>query len=391
MIATLSGQTDAAAAGFAAARLGRIDDALRRWVNAGELAGAVTLLARRGHTAHIAAVGQRDREAGAEMAPDALFRIFSMTKPVTVTAVLLLFEEGRFLLDDPIADYLPAFAATKVFVRETPGGFETADLERPITIRHLLTHTAGTPYPNTEGTLVERLYALESSDQAGLPLGELVTRIAALPLAHQPGAGYTYGVGHDILARFVEVLSGQSYDTFLRERIFAPLGMHETGFQVPAKQAGRIAAVYTPAGSDGLSRVSHLDRRDVPAFPAGGHGLFSTAADYARFSQMLLNHGALPDGRLLGRKTVELLAADQVVALADAGLRMALGVYRVVDIGAFGLPASVGSFGWSGAASTHFWIDPAEDMFGIFLTQRFPYSLRWAKRFQALAYGALAE
>lgn len=390
MIATLSEQTDAAA-GFAAARLGRINDALRRWVDAGEIAGAVTLLARHGHTAHVAAVGQRDREAGAALTPDALFRIFSMTKPVTVTAVLMLFEEGRFLLDDPIADYLPEFAATKVFVRETTEGFETADLERPITIRHLLTHTAGTPYPNTEGTLVERLYALESGDQAGLPLGELVTRIAALPLAHQPGAAYTYGVGHDILARLVEVLSGQGYDEFLRERIFAPLGMRETSFQVPDEQAGRIAAVYTPGEAEGLRRVAELDRRDAPAFPAGGHGLFSTAADYARFSQMLLNRGALDGERLLSRKTVELLTADQGVALTDAGLRMALGVSRVVDSGAFGLPSSIGSFGWSGAASTHFWIDPEEDMFGIFLTQRFPFSLRWAKRFQALAYAALAE
>ena len=280
---TLDEAADAAAAGFSSARLARVAPALQRGIAAGELTGAVTLLARRGRLAHLEAVGSADLEADRPMAPDALFRIFSMTKPLTVTAVMQLFEEGRFLLDDPIADYLPEFAKTKVFAGEGAGGVEVVEPERPLTIRHLLTHTAGTPYPNAEGSPVERMYAREVGDGPGRPLAELVPLAAKLPLAHQPGASYTYGIGHDILARLVEVLSGQGFDAYLRERICGPLGMADTAFQVPDAQAGRVAAVYGPDGQGGQRRVAELDRRDIPAHPAGGHGLYSTARDYARF------------------------------------------------------------------------------------------------------------
>jgi CubicO group peptidase (beta-lactamase class C family) len=406
------------AVGFSAARLQRIDTAMARAIERGQVVGGVTLVARHGRVAHLAAHGQRDREAGAPMRPDTIFRISSMTKPVTVAAVMMLFEAGHFLLDDPVADFLPEFAQTKVFAGGTGdggagggdegpgGGPELAELERPITIRHLLMHTAGLTYGDPKGHAVARRYAAMRIERWDEPLEEKVPRLARQPLVHQPGSAWTYGLSHDVLGRLVEVVAGQPFDVFLREQLFAPLGMADTGFHVPPHDVGRLAAAYTPDEQGGLRRaegpwVEHAQPR---RFLSGGGGLVSTAADYARFCQMLLNGGALDGTRLLGPKTVQLLAANQMAGQPSpfpagplpggAGWRMALGLATLVDPVLAGLPASAGAYCWAGALSTYFWIDPQEELFGVFLVQRHVPRHSFAARrvyagFPVLVYQAL--
>jgi CubicO group peptidase (beta-lactamase class C family) len=385
--------------GFSSARLRRIDDRMRRLVEDGQIAGAVTLVARRGRLAHFEATGLVDLEARRPMPRDAIFRLASMTKPVTVTAVMMLFEEGHFLLDDPVADFLPDFAQTRVFVQETAEGLETADLERPITIRHLLMHTSGLTYGFYPDEPVSRLYAREQIGRPDEPLAAFVRHVAALPLAHQPGARWTYGVSHDVLGRLVEVVAGQPFDAFLQQRIFTPLGMTDTGFFVPPSALERLAPVYTPDGRGGLRRdEQQRDRSTAPAYLSGGGGLVGTAADYARFGQALLNGGALGEARLLGRKTVELLAANHWARgerpypagfPTPNGYGFGLGMRALVDVAQSGLPGSAGEYGWGGAQSTHFWIDPREELLGVFMVQLTPFNFRPAQLFQVLAYQAL--
>ena len=387
--------------GLASERLGRIGAALRRLVENGTLAGSVTLVARRGKVAHFEATGQMDLDARRPMERDAIFRLASMTKPITVTAVMVLFEEGHFLLDDPVADFLPEFAQTKVFARQTAEGVEVADLERPITIRHLLMHTSGLAYDSDPDNPVSRIYAQERIGRPDEPLADKCRRLAALPLAHQPGAAWTYGFSHDVLGRLVEVVSGQPFDVFLQRRVFAPLEMTDTGFAVPPDQLGRLAPVYTPDGRGGLRRdESQRDRSSAPAFLAGGGGLTSTAADYARFCQVLLGGGALGGVRLLGRKTVELMTANHWTGDASpypprfpvpSGYGFGLGMRTLVDVARSSVPSSVGEYGWGGAQSTHFWIDPREEFFGLFMVQLAPANFRPAWIFQALAYQALVD
>lgn len=384
--------------GFSSARLQRIDDAMRRFVDGGKIAGTVTLLARRGKVAHLAAAGLMDVEARRPMDLEALFRVASMTKPITATSVLMLFEEGHFLLDDPVAEFLPEFAHTKVFVRQADHGPEVAGLERPITIRHLLAHSSGLTYDFYPDP-VSRIYAKEQIQRPDEPLADKVRRLAALPLVHQPGTRWTYGLSHDVLGRLVEVISGQPFDTFLHQRIFAPLEMVDTGFHVPPSQRSRLAAVYTRAGRAGLTRdATQPDRSHPPAFLSGGGGLVSTAADYGRFCQALLNGGARSAPRLLGRKTVDLMTAHQWPGATSPyphgfpvlpGYGYGLGVRTLVDVAQSGVPSSVGEYGWGGALGTYFWIDPREEMVGISMVQFVPLDFRPAWTFKVLAYQAL--
>lgn len=370
--------------GFSPARLKRIGAVMQGYIDQGKIAGTVTLIARHGRIAYLEALGRMDIASGKPMQPDTIFRIASMTKLMTVVSVMMLFEEGHFLLDDPVAEFLPDFAGIRVFVREIPDGIETADLQRPITIRHLLMHTSGLAYGG-DGTPVERIYEREQIPRPGEPLARQVARITHLPLAHEPGAGWTYGYSHDVLARLVEVVSGESFDAFLKQRIFDPLAMTDTGFWVPPQEQGRLATVYA-LGADGTLTV-----RDLPvaseatgATVCGGSRLLSTAADYAQVCQMLLNGGNLDAAQLLGRKTVALMTANQMagedtpfglgVPLPGGrhGWRMGLGVGVVTDAAKTGMPLSVGSYTWAGAWGTLFWIDPAEDLYGVFMVQQAP-------------------
>jgi CubicO group peptidase (beta-lactamase class C family) len=390
--------------GFSSARLRRIGATMRRFVDEGKIAGAVTLVARHAKVAHFEATGLIDQEARRPMERDAIFRIASMTKPITCTAALMLFEEGQFLLDDPIADFLPEFAQTKVFVRETAQGVELADLERPITIRHLLMHTSGLTYDFYPEDPVSRRYAREQIWRPGESLADKVKRFAALPLVHQPGADWTYGVSHDVLGRLVEVISGQPFEVYLQQRIFAPLEMTDTGFYVPPQHLSRLGPIYTPDGRGGLQRdEEQRDHSKPPAYPSPGGGLVSTAADYARFCQMLLNGGALGSTRLLGRKTVGLMTANHWTGAASpfppdwagtimlGGYGFGLGVRSLVDVAQSGVPSSVGEYGWVGAYSTYFWIDPREQLYGVLMVQLSPLTLRTAWIFQVLTDQALVD
>lgn len=386
--------------GMSGERLRRVTRVMQGFVDRGEAAGIVTLIARRGAIAHLSAVGCRDLERGEPMSDEVICRIYSMTKPVTTVAALMLYEEGAFQLDDPLADYIPAFRDTPVLVAETPRGIETTPQERPLTVRHLMTHTAGLVYPNAAGDPVERLAAEADLDRPGETLADKVERVAALPLAFQPGSAWKYSMATDVLGRLVEVLSGRALDALMEERIFGPLGMVDTGFWVPPERAGRLSPMYA-------RREGRLVRLEDPAlggvarppFLSGGGGLVSTVRDYARFAQMLLNGGALDGVRLLGRKTVELMTSNHMLAALlpciphawpfSCGMGMGLGVRMVLDVARSGFPGSVGAYTWQGAASTDFWVDPAEEMVGVLLMQRMPGWYEAAKAFRVLAYGAV--
>jgi len=384
--------------GFCPARLGRIGAFMRAEIDRRRITGGVTLIARHGKIAHFEAHGFADVEARQPMRADSIFRIHSMTKLITVTAVMMLFEEGRFLLDDPVSNLIPEFAGMKVCVRKTPEEFETAGLERQITIRHLLMHTSGLPYGDPSGSPVERIYAEEDILRRDEPLAAKMRRITQFPLVHQPGSAWTYGVSHDVLGRLVELVSEQPLDVFFKERILDPLGMVDTGFHVRPLDIGRLAAAYTPGTRGGLDHFED-DRSTAPAFFSGGGGLVSTATDYLRFCQMLLNGGELGGTRLLGRKTVDLVLADRMTQdnltfpppfdTIFPGHGMALGVATLVDVARSGVPGSLGSYTWVGAKTTSFWIDPKENLIGMVLLQFTPFDNRPLAQFRVLAYQAL--
>lgn len=385
--------------GLSPVRLRRIDETMRRLVDQQRFAGVVTLVARHGRIAYFEATGLMDREAGRPMKRDAIFRIASMTKPITCVATMMLFEEGRFLLDDPIADFIPEFANTKVFERETSNGLELADLERPITIRHLLMHTSGISYGWSAAPPVTLMYQDADIGRSDEVLAEKVGRLAALPLNHQPGSGWTYGFSHDVLGRLLEVISGQPLDVFLKEKVLDPLEMTETGFHIPKQNLDRVATVYTAAEGGGILRADRpdLDRSKPPVFLMGGGGLVSTATDYAKFCQMLLNGGVLGDVRLLGRKTVELMTSNHTGVKSpfgpdfpiSAGYGYGLGFMVLIDAARSDAGGSLGAYGWGGAQSTHFWVDPVEDFFGIVMLQLEPFTPRYGRIVQSLAYQTL--
>ena len=385
------------AAGFSSERLERIPKVMQRFVDRGDLAGALTLLARHGRVFHCATTGWMDIESRRPMQADGIFRIYSMTKPVTVTAVLMLLEEGLLLLEDPVADWLPDFAHMKVFVRSSDDTIETTDLERPITIRHLLTHSAGLSYGFETGHPVDRLYqrAEMFKDE---PLAEKVRRLCRLPLVGQPGARFWYSLAHDVLGHLVEVISGRPLDVFFQERIFGQLGMADTGFWVRREDLDRLVTMYAPHTGGGLQRAEgpEVDRTARPQALLGGSGLLSTAADYLNFAQMLLNRGQFEGRRLLSRKTFEVLTTPHLpfppgAIATDLGWSMGLGVAVLTDLSQGSRRGSLGSFCWGGAAGTRFWVDPQEDMLGILLAQTMPGFWRAPDMFESLAYAALTD
>lgn len=399
--------------GFSAPRLERIDRLLEQAVADTEIAGAVALILRDGETAYARAIGLADREAGRPMRLDTVFRIASMTKAITSVAVMMLYEEGGFLLDDPVARFIPEFERMQVLV---PGADDASDhalvpAVRPITIRHLLTHTSGITYGFWGDEPITTIYR-EAGISDGLTqtegtIGEMVKKLAALPLVAQPGERYQYGLNTDVLGYLVEVLAGIPLDRFLQDRIFAPLAMPDTGFRVPPADLARLAAVYTPAAGGGLDRLGeepitigaarfstsyHYHAPD--RYFSGGAGLVSTAGDYARFLQMLLAGGALDGHRLLGPKTVELMTVNQIGDLPywDRGVRFGLGFSIHQGPAASGNIGSAGEFAWGGFFYTRYWVDPAERLVALLLTQRFPNDgVDLAERFRVAVYQALID
>lgn len=381
------------AAGLSTERLGRMHDRLQTYVEEERLAGLITFVARRGEVVHFAASGMRDREAGTPMTPDTIFRIYSMTKPITTVAALMLYEEGRFQLGDPVARYLPALEGVQVYDAEANDGSMRAAARRPVTIRDLMTHTSGLTYGFFSQTPVDSLYReVDILDGEGT-LADMVEKLGRLPLLHQPGTRWHYSVSTDVLGRLVEVVSGQPLDAFFEERIFEPLGMVDTGFMVPADKLDRFAVNYT------LDEEGHLTVQDAPAtsafagpvsFLSGGGGLVSTPADYFRFAQMLLNKGALEGTRLLGRKTVELMTTNHLDGEYAPGYGFGLGVRVCTDVARTQALGSEGEYGWAGLAHTYFFIDPEEEMIGILWTQFFG-TMPTSNQFKTGVYQAVID
>lgn len=389
--------------GFSAARLARIDSVMQQYVDQGRVVGVVTLVARHGRLAHAGTYGWADREAGRRMTADALFRIASQSKAVTSVAAMVLVEEGRLRLADPVARVIPSFAGATVAIA-TDTGRARVPVRRPITIRDLLTHTAGISYGTD--SLVQDLYrAVGLGPAAGYgwyfadktePVCDDVDRLGTLPFVAQPGERFVYGYGTDVLGCIVERVSGRNLADFLESRIFRPLGMKDTRFFVRAEDRGRLTAVYA-ASDSGLARAPEGARGqgayvDGPrANYSGGAGLVSTAGDYLRFLEMLLEGGALDGTRVLGPKTVALMTTDHLGATyGNAGYGFGLGFQVLLDPGRAGQYGAPGQYGWGGAYATNYWVDPAEDLVAVFMVQLLPSSgFDLADRFHALVYQAI--
>ena len=378
-VATAGAQVPAGApgdVGLSAERLERIGETIQRAIDAKRISGAVTVVARRGHVAHFEARGLMDIEASAPMRKDAIFRIASMTKPVTGVAILMLVEEGRIRLSDPVSRFVPEFEEPKVALRRSDsaaeeGGIYTVPAEREVTVHDLITHTSGL---GSGGAASEATSRIAPRDGTGT-VADWAAALGAAPLDFQPGTRWAYSglAGIDTLGRIVEVASGLTFDEFLRQRIFEPLGMEDTGFNVPEEKKPRVATLYrrTP---EGLEQFPLPEWLATTTLHGGGGGLWSTAEDYLQFGQMLVNGGELNGTRLLGPRTVELMASNHVGDLYEkvgaAGMGFGLTVDVVLDgVAARGDHRSTGSFGWLGAFGTAWWVDPREDLTAILMVQ----------------------
>lgn len=386
--------------GFSAERLERLSRAMQEYVDKGRLPGLVVLAARNGKVAYHKAFGKLDPAAGTPMPLDAIFRVASQTKAVTSTAVMILQEEGKLLIDDPIAKYIPEFANSRVAV-QAPGkdakGFATVPLKRAITIRDLLTHTAGISYgngPAREAWAAAGITGWFLADK-NVPVGEVIKKLAGLPFDAQPGEQFIYGYNTDILGYLVEVVSGMSLADFIEKRIAAPLGMADTHFFLPEAKLGLFTPVYGVDDKGGLKLVESPKDSFYVKGPrkcyAGGAGLLATAEDYARFLMMLENGGALGDVRILSPKTVELMTADHVGSMyGSQGFGM--GFWVTDRLGRNGQPGTVGSFGWGGAYHTVYWVDPVEKLVCVLMTQMLPAgSSDLHSKFRAMIYQAITE
>jgi len=405
--------------GLSSERLAMIRPVLEKHVGAGKMAGALTLLARHGKIVHQASLGLMDREAGKPMQLDTIVRLYSMTKPITCVALMTLYEKGYFQLFDPVSKFIPAFYDLKVYDGEDASGVKLADLEREVNVRDLLIHTSGLTYHFLENGQVEAMYR-KSQLFGDKPLADFVADLLTLPLAFQPGSAWRYSVSHDVVAYLIEVLSGQPLDVYLRENLFEPLGMVDTGFYVPEDKLDRFAAQYGSGdivepdmtitkwynvAMEGVNRrISGLENSLESAQHnvfRGGHGLVSTAPDYLRFCQMLLNNGELDGKRVLSRKTVELMTANQIVpellpyeigGVYSLGYGYGLGFRVLMDVGQAQRMGSVGEYGWAGAANTYFWIDPKEAFIGIQMAQFQPSDYHAsAQDFRVMAYQAIVD
>jgi CubicO group peptidase (beta-lactamase class C family) len=398
-------------------RFERIEPGLRTLVEERGYPGFATLVSRHGEVVHAGSVGWADREAGVPMAEDTICRIYSMTKPVVYTALMTLYEEGRFQLGDPVSKYIPAFGATRVAGAD--GTLEDQSPLRPMQVRDLFTHTCGLSADFCDDMVGARYRAARLMSDPTRKLEDMIEELATIPLAFQPGTRYHYGAGTDVAAHLIQVLSGRSLGAFLEERLFTPLGMPDTGFGVPAAKRDRLAAMYGvpdlfgpeatlpalegefAAGNVGRQEVAGSHPCDSPeVFQRGGFGLFSTARDFLRFGEMLLS-GTTADGtRILGRKTLELMHTNHLPAallpdlaevLPEPGWGFGLGSRVALDIGLIGLPGSPGDFGWWGAAGTYYSVDPREGLVSVMMTQ-FMCGLDAPENlFRALVYQAIED
>jgi CubicO group peptidase (beta-lactamase class C family) len=392
--------------GLSSRRLDRIVTVMEDQVKRNRIAGAVTLVARRGKVAHLEAHGMMDIETAKPMQEDALFRIASMTKPVTCVAVMILYEEGRFLLNDPISKYIPEFGNQRVLV--PPSSEEssskprsTVPADREITIRHLLNHTSGLSYGSGPHAKIYQEAGLQDiTSRPGATIGEAVRKLAGLPLLHHPGESFVYSLADDVLGYFVEVVSGMPLDEFLQKRILKPLDMKDTGFYVPREDLPRLATYYRLRAQGGLEKMETSPMEtaspDLQTFFSGGQGLYSTASDYARFCQMMLNGGELDGVRLLSRKTVELMTTNSIGDLYSAfrstsGDKYGFGVGIRTERGQHDEIESIGTYMWDGGTRTRFWVDPSEELIGIFMAQLRTRGWALQQRYRVLVYQAIVD
>ena len=391
--------------GFSAGRLGRVDRMLQGYVDRKEIPGAVGLIARHGQIVYHKGFGHRDVESNAPMSKDVIFRIASMTKPITSVAAMMLWEEGRFQLRDPVSKFLPEFADMDVALTVEPGDsargpYKTVESTRPISIQHLLTHTAGLANPYRGVT--QNLYSdLRTNRKPNSTIGDYVKALAKLPLNFEPGERWEYGPATDVVGRLVEVLSGMSLAEYFEKKIFRPLGMEDTHFYLPRSKVPRLAALYRPNDNGKIELQERPDEnsrwvKEPHIYFSGGGGLVSTTSDYFRFHQMMLNGGVLDGARILGPRTVRLMTAnhtgDLAVWLRGTGYGFGIGYSVSVDKGQTAMPSAEGTYNWGGAFCTVFWVDPADGMIGILMTQIRPYThLSIRQDFQTLAYQALID
>ena len=360
--------------GLSPSRLSRLSDALKREVDKGTLPGATVMVARKGQIGWFDAIGRQSPAASQPMTHDSIFRIFSMTKPIVSVGIMMLVEDGHLLIHEPVAKFIPEFAHQKVGV-ENGGKLELVDVQRPMTVQDLLRHTSGITYDHTGNSLVQQLYKESRLRSRKITNAEHAALVAELPLICQPGAEWNYSRSTDILGRIIEVVSGKTLSAYLTERILAPLQMAETAFFTGEENAGRIAEPY-PTDPWSGEKVQLFNPLEKPNMESGGGGLVSTTMDYARFCQMLLNGGTLDGERIIGRKTLELMASDHLSpqvkhmgTLLPVGHGFGLGFAVRRESGIAPFPGSAGQFFWSGMAGTFFWIDPKEDLFATFMMQ----------------------
>jgi len=416
MVATLSTRDLIAAepeeVGLSSSRLGNLTRLVQGYVDDGKIPGAISLVARRGKVVHFETYGQMEVEAGKTMAPDTIFRIYSMTKPIASVALMTLYEEGRFQLDDPASKFIPELKGLKVFAGGTADKYEVRDPVREIIVRDLLMHTSGLVGAG-EATVVGQLYQeaeLRGSSSSGT-LADMIAKVGRLPLHCDPGSQWNYGISTDLVGYLCEVISGTRFDRFVEERICAPLGMKDTGFQVPESEVGRFAANYRRGDTPEPSYVL-IDRPDSSSpytkrrtYFSGAGGMVSTAADYLRFCMMLRNGGELDGARILGPRTLQFMTINHLPGGRDlAGLGGRLGETTLDGIG-FGLGFAVlldptvaqvlgtpGEYYWGGAASTGFFVSPREDLIMIFLTQLMPSSsYPFRREIRATIYSSIIE
>ena len=391
--------------GLSAERLERIGQALRADVERGRIPGAVVVVARKGRIAYVQALGFRDKAAGAPMTVDSIFRMASMTKPMVSVAAMMLYEEGRLLVSDPVSKYLPPFRNLQVGVERTDAAtgksvFYTVPAEREMTVQDLLRHTSGLTYGGRGSSRVHKMFPDGSSVAARqMTAAELIERLASVPLLHQPGTTWEYGFSTDVLGRVVEVISGKTLGEFLTERLFRPLKMTDTGFVVTDAKRGRLAQPLATDPDTG-KEIKVPDVTVAPKFECGGGCAVSTAADYVRFAQMLLNRGSLDGARLLGRKTVEYMTSDHLGASIapgaaygpGAGYGFGLGFAVRRDTGVSALNGSAGDYNWGGAFGTYFWVDPKEDLVVVSMTQApGPIRVHYRRLLKALVLQAISD
>jgi len=398
--------TSPEAVGMSSDRLNNINSKLQSYVDAQLAPGFTTLIARQGQVIHYETCGYRDVDNQLPIQKDTIFRIYSMTKPITSVALMMLYEKGKFQLTDPVSKYIPEFGKTKVLKKVGYTGQELVEQESPMTIQHLLTHTSGLTYGSFFNNPIEEMYRNYHYADPTISLEDTIKHVADFPLLFQPGSRWHYSMATDVCGYLVQVLSGMPFDSFLQEKIFAPLGMVDTGFHVPDNKLDRLATLYSHNPTDGSLQLHNDEgilQRDfhVPTkSPFGGHGLVSTTEDYLKFAQMLANKGELDGTRILGRKTVAYMATNHLPTdflpfaaglNVFAGQGFGLGLSVVMNPAQVGVLNSVGNYGWGGAAATNFWVDPQEDIVGIIMTQIRDNILPFQDDFRVMTYQALID